>query len=72
MASERITLFLVGVGAEDAASGLYFDSDDSAESYCRDNPGTHVFAVQGTMDLSTIAPVDEWMVPGSRDGKEQE
>jgi hypothetical protein len=45
------------IDKDDARRALPFDSIESAEDYCRDNPGTKVYEVVATIDLSTMTQV---------------
>ena len=47
-------LYLVGIDKEDAKESLFFDSFESAQSYCFDNIGTKIYSVSATIDWSTI------------------
>jgi hypothetical protein len=52
-----ITLYLVGYDEDDAKTSLLFDSEDSADDYCQDNPGMKLFTVNAWVDFNTIEPV---------------
>ena len=52
----ELTLYLVGVDADDAQQNMPFDSYESAQSYSYDNPGTTIFTVQAKIDLTTVEP----------------
>lgn len=53
----EITLYLVGVDEDDAMETFPFDSQESAEDYSKDNPGTTVFSVTARIDFSTIEEI---------------
>ena len=42
-------LYLVGIDEEDAKASLFFDSFESAQSYCFDNIGTKIYSVSATI-----------------------
>lgn len=53
----NLILYLVGTDDENAQEGLPFDSEESAQSYADDNPGTEVYSVTATIDFDTIEKV---------------
>lgn len=53
----QTTIYFVGEDADDAASSLFFDSWESAESYRLDNPGTRIFSAPAVISLDLMEPV---------------
>jgi len=51
-----ITLYLVGADEDDARSGMVFDSEESAESYRRDEYGDDgkIYYVTAYIDFDTM------------------
>jgi hypothetical protein len=49
-----VTIYLVGVDAEDALTSFYFDSYESALSASLDQPQTKVFEIDGWIDPVSI------------------
>lgn len=50
----NITLYLVGEDEDEAQQNLLFDSQESAEDYAHDYPGSNVYSVSAVVDFTTI------------------